>query len=112
MRIDRNAAAVVAHRHRVVGGQFELDAAGVAGDGLVHRVVEDLGDEVVQGAFVDAADIHPGASTHRLQPLQDFDVLGGIIIGARAGACEEVGHGRSSCGFARGYRPGRREFIL
>ena len=65
-----------------VGVQLELDAAGVAGHRLVHGVVEHLGDQVVQRALVGAADIHAGPAAHRLQPLQDLDVLGGIA-GAR-----------------------------
>jgi hypothetical protein len=48
MRIDGDAAAVVADRDGVVGVQLDLDAGGVAGDGLVHGVVEHFGDEVVQ----------------------------------------------------------------
>src|SRR3546814_3804073 len=45
VRVDRDAAAVVADRHGVVGRQLQLDAAGVAGDRLVHGVVEHLGDQ-------------------------------------------------------------------
>jgi hypothetical protein len=105
VRVDRDAAAVVAHCHGVVGRQLDLDAAGVAGDGLVHRVVEHLGDEVVQGALVDPADVHAGAAAHRLEALQDLDVLGGVVVGARGGACEEVGHVRSSAGLGRAIGP-------
>ncbi len=76
--IDRNAAAVVADGDAAVGVQLELDAAGMPGHRLVHGVVEHLGDEVMQGALVGAADIHAGAAPHRLQPFQDLDVLGGI----------------------------------
>jgi topoisomerase-4 subunit B len=34
----------------------------------VHRVVDHLGEEVVQGLLVGAADIHAGPAPHRLQP--------------------------------------------
>ena len=43
VRIDRNAAAVVAHAQGAVRLQLDLDGAGVAGHGLVHRVVEHFG---------------------------------------------------------------------
>ena len=52
----------------------------MAGDRLVHRVVEDFGDQMVQRALVGAADIHAGPAADRLQPLEDLDVLGGIAL--------------------------------
>ncbi len=94
MRIDRDPAAVVADRYPVAGGELELDARGMAGNGLVHGVVEHLGDEVMQPALVGAADKHAGAATNRLQPLEDLDILGGIAVrGSRVRHVEEVGHG-------------------
>ena len=88
MRVDRDAAAVVAHGDPVAGAELDLDAGGVAGDRLVHRIVEDLGHEVVQSALVGAADIHAGPAADRLQPFEDLDVLGGIAVGeVSAGAC-------------------------
>ncbi len=92
MRIDRNAAAIVAHRDAVVGGELELDAARMAGHRLVHRIVHDLGDEVMEGALVGAADIHARPAAHRLQPLEDLDVLGGVAGGLFAGeVVEKIG---------------------
>ena len=91
VRVDRDAAAVVADGDGVVGVELDLDAVGVAGDGLVHGVVEDLGDEVVQRALVGAADIHAGALADRLQPLEHLD--GGGVVGGPGGAGEKVvGH--------------------
>ena len=110
MRIDRNAAAVVGDGEPAVRLQRHLDEGGVAGDRLVHGVVEHLGEEVVQGGFVGAADIHARPPAHGLQPLQHLD--GGRVIfrraadfaGCRSGggrlarrAAEEIigfGHGR------------------
>ena len=43
-------------------------------------VVDDLGEEVVQGLLVGAADIHAGAAAHRFQTLQHLDVGGGIAL--------------------------------
>ena len=76
--IDGDAAPVVAHTEGAVGVQAHLDDLGVAGDGLVHGVVEHLGEQVVQGALVGAADVHARAPAHGLQPLQHLDVLGGV----------------------------------
>ena len=95
MRIDRDAAAIVAHQDAAVGVELELDAAGMAGHRLVHGVVEHLGDEMMQRALVGAADIHAGPAAHRLQPFQDLDVLGGIARTrfAGVGIVEQIRHG-------------------
>ena len=78
MRIDRDAAAVVADGDEVVRVQHHLDPARMAGDHLVHRVVDDLGRQMMQRAFVGAADIHARPLADRLQPFEDFDILRGI----------------------------------
>ena len=74
MRIDRNAAAVVGDGDEPVGFDLDLDPARVTGDRLVHAVVDDLGEEMVQALLVGAADIHARPPAHRLQPLQHLDV--------------------------------------
>ncbi len=91
MRIDRNAAAIVAHGQRAVGVQLDLDAVGMACHRLVHRVVDDLGGKVVIGALVNAADIHAGAQADRLQRLQHLDGRG--VVGVGRAREKVVGHG-------------------
>ena len=98
MRIDRNAAAVVGDGDKAVGLHLDLDPVGVAGQRLVHGVVDDLGEQVMQRLLVGAADIHAGAAAHRLEPLQNLDVLGGVA-GFAAGAGGRAG------GSARGAAP-------
>lgn len=71
--VDRDAAPVVAHDNALIGPQFDLDTAGMAGHGLIHRVVQDLGDKMVQGALIGAPDIHAGSFAYRLQPLENLD---------------------------------------
>ena len=64
---------------------LDLDAVGVAGERLVHRVVDHLGEQVMQRLLVGAADIHAGPAAHRLQPLQHLDVarrVAGLAGGA------------------------------
>ena len=78
--IHGNAAAVVAHRDRVVGGQLQIDAGGVAGHRLVHGVVQDLRHQMVEPPLIGAADEHGGTPAHRLQALEDLDVLGRIVF--------------------------------
>ena len=96
MRIDRDAAAVVVHGDAAVAVELELDAAGMARHRLVHGVVQHFGDEMVQRPLVGAADIHAGAAAHRLEALQDLDVLGRIAAcGLRLAGeiVEEIRHG-------------------
>ncbi len=78
MRVDRNAAAVVGDGNEAVGRHLDLDERGVAGQRLVHGVVDHLGEQVVQRLLVGAADIHAGTPPHRLETLQHLDVLGGV----------------------------------
>ena len=59
--------------------EHDLDPARVAGDRLVHRIVEQFGDEVMQRPLIGAADKHAGPAAHRLQPLQNLDVVGRVV---------------------------------
>ena len=92
MRVDRDAAAVIGHGQKSVGGQFDLDEGRMPGKRLVHGVVDDFGEQMMQRLFVGAADIHAGAAAHRLQSFQHLDVGRGI-----AG----LGVGRPGGGFGR-----------
>ena len=78
--VDRNAAAVVADRDRAaVGVQRHRDVRGMAVHRLVHRVVDDFPDEVVQPGAADAADVHAGALADGLEPLENGDVFGCVV---------------------------------
>ena len=68
-----NAAAVIGDRQEAFGIEMNLDEIGVTGDGLVHGVVDDFGEEVVQRLLVRAADIHSGTHAHRLEALKHAD---------------------------------------
>ncbi len=87
MRIDRDAAAVVGHGDEAIGLHFDLDEIGVTFERLVHRVVDDFGEQVMQRLLVGAADIHAGPPPNRLEPLQHLDIMSGIgPFGAAGGA--------------------------
>ncbi len=62
----------------VVGVDGHVDAVAVAGQRLVDGVVDDLVDQVVQARGTGRADVHAGALAHRLQALEDGDVLGAV----------------------------------
>ena len=103
MRIDRDAAAVVGDGDEAVGLHLDLDEGGVAGQRLVHRIVDHLGEQVVQRLLVGAADVHAGPPPHRLEPFQHLDVLGGIAGVAGADAAR-----RAPPWPSRASAPGRR----
>ncbi len=75
VRIDGNAAAIVGDGHKTAGLHLDFNPVGMAGQRLIHRVVNDLGKQVVQRFFIGAADVHPGTSAYRLQALKHLDVL-------------------------------------
>ena len=81
MRVDRDAAAVVGDGQAVAGLERDLDAAGVAGDRFVHRIVDDLGGEVVERAGVGPADIHAGAAADRLEAFEHLDRGSVVAVG-------------------------------
>ncbi len=56
----------------------DIDESGVAGNRLVHGIVEDFGEEMMQGCLIRPADIHAGPAPDRFEPFEDFDRSGGI----------------------------------
>ena len=70
VHIDRDSAAVVGDRHRLVGVDRYRDDRTVAGQGLVDRVVDDLENHVVQtGPVIGVTDVHSGAFPDGLEAL-------------------------------------------
>jgi hypothetical protein len=90
--VDRDAAAVVGYGDLIVGAELDLDAGRVAGHRLVHGVVQQFARQMVHGALVAAADVHAGASAHRLEAFQDLDVLGRVTAGGLCPGVEKIGH--------------------
>ncbi len=86
MRIDRNAAAIIGHGQIAVSAKMHVDEIGVTRQRLVHRVVDDFGEQMVQGLLVGAADIHAGTAADRLKSLEHLDVARGVA-GFSAPAC-------------------------
>jgi hypothetical protein len=58
--------------------QFHLDEGGVTGQRLVHGIVDDFGEQMMQRLFVGAADIHAGPPAHRLEAFQHLDIPRGV----------------------------------
>ena len=84
VRGARDAAAVVRHDDGPVPPQLDADARRVAARRLVHRVVEQLEDEVVQAARARRADVHAGPLAHGLEALEHRDLVGAVVRGRAA----------------------------
>ena len=76
--VDRNARACVADRHGIVRVDRHVDEVVAAGEGLIHRVVDHLVDEVMEASGAGRADVHAGSQTNRLEAFEDRDVFCGI----------------------------------
>ena len=100
MLIDRDAAAVVDDRDRVVDVQRDVDLVAVPGQRLVDRVVDDLVDEVMQPGRAGRADVHRRPLAHRLEAFEDLDLVGAVVVG-RTGAVPVAGR-RGMVGRGRG----------
>ena len=88
---DRYATSVVDDPHRAVLLDAHLDVRGVAGHGLVDRVVDDLPHQVVQAADVGRADVHARPASDRIEAFEDLDAVGVVLAAGglarvRAGA--------------------------
>ena len=98
----------------------DLDQLGVAGDGLVHGVVQDFRHQMMQGTLVGPTDIHAGAAADRLQPFEHLDVVRRVAVaaGPLAGEIEQVGHalrsvsGAASAGVTALTRGARGEVMV
>jgi len=77
--IYRNAAAIVFYRdRRAILVKGHPDIRGVPVHGLVDGIVENLPDEVMQTGAADAADVHAGTPTDRLETFEYGDVFCGV----------------------------------
>ena len=96
MRIHRDAAPVIGDAQIALFVEMHLDAAGMAGNGLVHAIVDDFGEQVMQCIGIRAADIHTRPPPDRLEPFEYLDILGRIVASIGQGR----GRGRGRARFA------------
>jgi hypothetical protein len=60
---------------------------------LIHRVVDHLGEQVMQSLLIGAADVHARPAAHGLEPLQHLDVGGRVAVGGFGAFADGAGHG-------------------
>jgi hypothetical protein len=77
---DGDARAVVDDAARAVGLDLDGDGRGAAGHALVDGVVDGLVDEVVESGQPGVADVHARPLADRLKPLEDLDLVLGVVV--------------------------------
>ena len=122
MVLHWNAAAIVGDGDEAVGAQMHLDPCGMAGNCLIHGIVDHLGEEVMQSVGIGAADIHSRPAPNRFKPFKNLNVRSRVRTGCgdrclgraphrrrmlRGNVCFIIGseqvfcHGRASSKMAR-----------
>ena len=79
MHLHRDAAAVVLDSAGTVLLKNYPDGIAVSRKMLVHRVVHDLIDQVIQALCPDAADVHSGPFPYCLKSFQYCDAVRVIL---------------------------------
>ena len=110
VRVDRHAAAVVDDAQIAAVFERDLDESGVASDRFVHRIVDHLGEEMMQRVGVGPAHIHARAPADGLQPLEHFD-RGGVVVRFVRRPVAHAGLGNGRRGFAASRRCRAEEII-
>ena len=74
------AAAVVLDGDGAVGVQRDHDVVAEARQRLVHGVVDDFIDEMMQSALIRGADVHARTAANGLQTLEDLNLTFVIVV--------------------------------
>ncbi len=82
--IHGNAAAVVDDGDRIVDVNGDVDLIAVPCQRFVNRVVDDFVDEVMQPRRARRPDVHGGPLPHRLEPFENLDLVGAVVVTDRA----------------------------
>ena len=80
MRVDRDTAAIVADSDRIIIVKFNFNPVGMACNSLIHRVVQNFGNQMMQRPLIRAANIHARAFAHWLKPFQHLNRRGIVVI--------------------------------
>ncbi len=80
VNVDRDAHPVVGDGEGAVLVEDAVDLGAATGEGLVDRVIHDLDEEVMEAAGGGAADVHGRALAHRLQALEDLNILRLVLL--------------------------------
>ncbi len=84
-----DAPAIICDRDRVVGVDDDIDRGAEPCQRFVHRVVDDLVDQVVEAFGTCRANVHARSLANRFKAFEDLDIFAGI---------RAFGHAASSVG--------------
>ena len=83
MHAHRESAAVVLNHDAPVLPEHDVNLPAEAGQRLVHGVIHDFIDQMMQSAHIRRADIHARPLPHGLQALQHLNLILAVIRGYR-----------------------------
>ena len=81
MDVDGDASPVVVTTNGAVLHDRHDDSGAVTRKMFVHRVVDNLIDEVVKSALTGRSDVHAGPLANRLETLENLDVSRTVFFG-------------------------------
>ena len=79
VQLHRNTAPVVAHGTGTILLEDNVNLAAIAREVLIDCIVHNLVNQVVQRLLTDAADVHAGAFSDRIEPLQHGDAVSRVL---------------------------------
>ena len=69
MNVNGDAASVVGDADRAIGCDADVDAVAVPGQSLVHCIIQQLFDEMMEAIHSGAADVHSGRTRTASSPF-------------------------------------------
>jgi hypothetical protein len=82
MFFDRNSSAVIAYATTAVGEDRDVDSGANTGHCLVHGVVDEFSNQVVQPRRTGGADVHARSDSDWLETFENGDVARVVGIGS------------------------------
>ena len=70
----------MSHRNPIVARNHDVDFRAKSGERFIDRVVDDLGDKVMQATLGGVADVHPGALADSFQTFENLDGLRAVAV--------------------------------
>src|SRR3989344_1676915 len=80
VRINWYSSAVICNSHTVFRKQSDFNVISKTTHSFIPGVVKNLCDEVMKSVWSSSSDIHSGSFPDRLQPLQNLNGIGAIMV--------------------------------